>query len=595
MTKRKRASLKDKSPESLGMAPKKGKGIDLLFGGPVSQDASTASDAEPEDDSDATEAADYSDRAVDELGLPVALEAPPDDLILASPPAASTTDSGEADAVNPATSPFAMPESFDLTNAGDATDLTGILEDDKTPNLEEETSVSSDKDLSGTVDETTSSPPVEEADMSSDDQANDLSGLVVEDTLAAPAPAPVGPSPEPATDLSGLVAADEGLSGMDTGAPAPAPGLPSAAPPPTTAAPINVPPAYTYSPPPAVDATPYTPPPPPANIPPPSTATGAPSLSPPRIIESVGGIVSERTAVSAEDILPEDILVKKGDAIIAVEKHEHLEKDQAKIDQIVKYIGSERRKKLDDEIEELYQVVSKDLSDSKDDSAFALKTLREAQEIVIEDISDYDDALYRVAVVRTMLVRKKNLRRWSYTWGMFVFGYATVWLLLFIAGMVFIDFSSFTGLTEGAAALTSSWITSLTGGIGGVIAIFYSLSWRVAFKQEFDRQYIMKYLVQPIMGFVLGAVIFFITSAGYLVFNPGAAAASSSPFFGSNQLVAIQIILGFIAGFRQRVVYYMIDKIVQKISPEETESKAPASVIPADDYSKIVAERAEEV
>lgn len=589
MTKRKRASLKDKSPESLGMAPEKGKGIDLLFGGPLSQNADAETDAEAEDDSAAAETAAYGDRAVDELGLPVALEAPPDDLILASPPAASASASGEADAVNPATSPFAMPETFDVSNAGDATDLTGILEENNSPKVEEETLVSSAQDLSGPVAETTSPTPVKEADMSSEDQATDLSGLVVEDTLSTPAPAPIGADlPAAVTDLSGLMPADEGLSGLDVGAPA--------VPPPTTAAPINVPaPVYTYAPPPAVDATPYTPPPPMANIPPPSTATGAPSLSPPRIIESVGGIVSERTAISAEDILPEDILVKTGDSIITVEKREKLERDQAKTEQIVKYIGPERRKKLDDEIEELYYVVAKELSDSKDDSSFALKTLREAQEIVIEDISDYDDALYRVAVVRTMLVRKQNLRRWSYTWGMVVFAYATVCLLLFVAGMVFVDFSSFAeGLTQGAAALTSSWITALTGGIGGVIAIYYSLSWRVAFKQEFDRQYIMKYLVQPVMGFVLGAVIFFITGAGYLVFNPGAAQESSnSLFFGSEQLIAIQIILGFVAGFRQRVVYYMIDKIVEKISPEETESKGPSSVVPGDDYNKIMAERTE--
>jgi hypothetical protein len=33
MAKRKRASLKDKSPETLGLTQKKGKGMDLLFGG----------------------------------------------------------------------------------------------------------------------------------------------------------------------------------------------------------------------------------------------------------------------------------------------------------------------------------------------------------------------------------------------------------------------------------------------------------------------------------------------------------------------------------------------------------------------------------
>ncbi len=43
MARRKRASLKDKGPETLGLTPKKGKGIDMLFGGPLEKSASTSS------------------------------------------------------------------------------------------------------------------------------------------------------------------------------------------------------------------------------------------------------------------------------------------------------------------------------------------------------------------------------------------------------------------------------------------------------------------------------------------------------------------------------------------------------------------------
>jgi len=608
MTKRSRASLKDTPPETLGFTPKKGKGIDLLFGGPLETESGAASGAADAPAAGPVEAAaapagaaNYGDRAVDELGLPVALEAPPDDLVLASPPADTAADdagAAGAEVVNPTTSPFAMPQHFDVSSVADATDLTGILDDDNSPKVEEENLANSAKDLSGTVEDTTLAAPVDTG-VGGVDNATDLSGLVVEDTSAVAAAAPVPAStPTTANDLSGLTAADEGLSGsgVDTGA---ATVLPAAAPPPTTAAPINVAPAPVYAPPittqpatlPAVDATPYTAPA--VNIPPPSTATGAPSLSPPRIaaIGSVSGIVTDRTAVSAQDILPEDVMVKSGDAIIAVEKRDKLAKDPVQVEKIVKYIGPERRQKLDDEIEQLFQTVSNELSDNKDDAAFALKTLQEAQEIVIEDISDYDDAVYRVAVVRTMLVRKQHLRKWSYTWGMLVFGYAIFWLAAFVYGLLYVDLPVTVGMAPGAAALRSAWITSLWGGIGGVMAILYSLSWRVAFKQEFDRQYIMKYLVQPIMGFMLGAVIFFITSAGFLLFNPSANTSTGEMVVGGSQMVAIQIILGFIAGFRQRVVYLLIDKIVQKIAPEEGDTKGPSSVVPVDDYAKITASR----
>jgi len=135
----------------------------------------------------------------------------------------------------------------------------------------------------------------------------------------------------------------------------------------------------------------------------------------------------------------------------------------------------------------------------------------------------------------------------------------------------------------GIVAIKAAWLSSLAGGIGGIVAILYSLSWRVAIKQEFDRQYIMKYLVQPVMGFLLGAVIFFITGAGFLFFGGSGEnilTDNTKSFLGVNQVIAIQMVLGFIAGFRQRVVYYMIDKIVERLSPTVTEDKRPTSVIP---------------
>jgi hypothetical protein len=244
---------------------------------------------------------------------------------------------------------------------------------------------------------------------------------------------------------------------------------------------------------------------------------------------------------------------------------------------VERYIGKERREALDKEIERLYDVVSNELSDNNEDVSFALKALSEAQDIVLEDIRQYDEALYRVALVKSMLVRRRNLKRWSYTWGTFVFFYAVTWLTFFITAIVFTGninsvIQDAAGESGGLAAASTAWYSALAGGIGGVIGILYSLYWRVAVKQNFDRQYIMYYLVQPIMGFMLGAVTHLIITAGFLTFNNAGGALSDIT-------VILQMVIGFIAGFRQRLVYEMIDKIVQKIAPEETD-KSPSSVVP---------------
>jgi hypothetical protein len=251
-------------------------------------------------------------------------------------------------------------------------------------------------------------------------------------------------------------------------------------------------------------------------------------------------------------------------------------RDDLLSEKVERYLGKERRDALDQEIERLYEVVSNELSDNTDDVSFALRILREAQEYVLEDIRQYDEALYRVAMVKTMIVRRRNLRRWSYTWGSFVFFYAVAWLALFVAAIIFTQninttVGSVAGESGGLAAGRSAWYSALAGGIGGVIGILYSLYWRVAVKQNFDRQYIMYYLVQPIMGFFLGAVTHLIITAGFLTFNASGA--------DSTITVILQMVIGFVAGFRQRVVYQLIDNLVQKIAPEDAD-RSPESVKP---------------
>jgi len=52
MARKKRASLKDKGPEALGLTQKKSKGIDVLFGGPPGDTVSSTSPTSPDPDSE---------------------------------------------------------------------------------------------------------------------------------------------------------------------------------------------------------------------------------------------------------------------------------------------------------------------------------------------------------------------------------------------------------------------------------------------------------------------------------------------------------------------------------------------------------------
>ncbi len=399
--------------------------------------------------------------------------------------------------------------------------------------------------------------------------------------FAAPAAAPLAEVAE--DDFSGLLA-EEGLA--EPSVQAAAPFLPPIATVPAeefpTAAPPDLP---AWSPEPAPAPLPeFVPPPaqpvPPATPPVPVAAPPPPPRTPARI-ESISGMLTQPTVTTEQDLLPSDVQQRPAVSnIIPMGEDQGLvSEDVLKAARVARYVGKERRENLDMQIERLYEDVARDLSVNKEDAEYALRTLSEAQDIILEDTRQYDEALYRVAVVKTMLARKRNLRRWSYTWGMSVFFYAVIWLAAFIAGFLATDIlrAAMGDVSEGLMAVRGAWFSALAGGIGGIISILYSLYWHVAMKQDFDRQYVMYYLVQPIMGFILGALIYFIVVAGYLLFNVSDTAVDT--------VTAIGIVVGFIAGFRQRVVFEMIDRIVKKLLPrsQDEPDAAPVSVVPVEE------------
>ncbi|HEX9926264.1 MAG TPA: hypothetical protein VGD99_26640 [Anaerolineae bacterium] len=626
MARRKRASLKDKGPETLGFTPKKGKGIDMLFGGPVEgsdadlleSDAASTDDADqpeseeaktnpstqtnaglsgfaqrennmalppapsipgnapealPVNEADTASGVIVSSDEVDELGLPVAMEAPPSDLEFATMPTQSPADSSEQNTFDPSLSPFAAPPppppAAGVPPSSAASAPTGELAQD---------------DLSGLL---------ATDDLSGLAQADDLSGFGSQTPTSAsppplnlpPAPtAPVGaptfgsPTGAAGGDLSGF-GADTDLSGLDaapTASTFPPPASPATWPAPT-AAPITSSidmtlPSTSVPGVPAAGASSQV-------SPPPAPATPRHRLPDARV-ESLGGIITERIEVSERDLLPSDVNVDADpSSIINVRERAQVERDEAIAMEVARYIGKERRRALDDQIEALYDEVAKELSVITDDAEFALRTLSEAQDIILEDPRQYDEALYRVAVVKTMIARKRNLRRWSYTWGSFVFFYGLVWVIAFAVGFIATPtIREILGTGPGDVnAIRTAWFSALAGGIGGVIGIFYSLYWHVSMKQDFDRQYVMYYFVQPIMGFFLGAVIYFIFQGGF-----GAVGISGADAASNDVVVAIQVITGWVAGFRQRVVFEMIEKIVKSLSggdKDEDDSK-PVSLAP---------------
>lgn len=222
--------------------------------------------------------------------------------------------------------------------------------------------------------------------------------------------------------------------------------------------------------------------------------------------------------------------------------------------------------RLEREMPQLLEAVAATFGTNSAEAKTATERLAQAQQLVATG-GKLEEALFQVASVRAMITRKQNVRQWAVKWGSFLLLYALLWLGIFGAGFLFQGrVSTLLGeASVGVNAVRAGWLSALAGGVGGVLNIFYELFVRVVIKKSFDRQYVMYYAAQPVMGFVLGAVAYFIVQAGFLVLE---ITISEGPLADQLALLATvvmtsQIVVGFLAGFRQRWVLEMIDKIVQ--------------------------------
>jgi len=379
-------------------------------------------------------------------------------------------------------------------------------------------------------------------------------------------------------------------------------------PPPAAPAPRvkEVPPTPTYppvTPAPTVEAPPpemparrweeatYGPPPPVAEPAPAEAAPAAPPRRPavspydrpPAEIEIGGYLFKRQVDVGEEAGLPPGVTPPK-ERVEAERAEEIPPQVSPEVSErtVLGRLGEKRQQTLFEEIDALVVEAAQILSVDKGLEQ-ALSLLREARDITIERPRQFDEAEYRVARVRAMLERKKNSGRWSVTYGYPVLLYDVVWFLLILGSLLFdhslaVFVANMTGATFADPASLAMeqifplWNTMAWGGIGGVVGSLYSLYWHAAVEQDFDRQYLMWYIVQPIMGIILGGIVYLIIAAGFMSVQMVAGQASTvgeaAQAMASPIIKAFYSLVACVAGFRQRFVYEMLDQVVQVLTPQ---------------------------
>lgn len=220
------------------------------------------------------------------------------------------------------------------------------------------------------------------------------------------------------------------------------------------------------------------------------------------------------------------------------------------------------------QIDDLYKQVATEFSNPPASAERALTLLREARQLMINSPEEYVNAEYRMMQVTSMLDRVKESRKQSGFYGPRILGYEAGWLLLLLLGLVFATpltrwITAISGV-QGAALLNINPIlnTMIWGGIGGVVGALYTLWWHISETQNFDRNYMMWYMVQPLMGLVLGGIMFLVLTGGFLILQVDISSEKAST--GARLLPYLTAVL---AGFRQNFIYEQLERLMALFTP----------------------------
>jgi hypothetical protein len=160
--------------------------------------------------------------------------------------------------------------------------------------------------------------------------------------------------------------------------------------------------------------------------------------------------------------------------------------------------------------------------------------------------------------------QRRLMVQWSFTWGIFLLVYGIIWLMGLVAGYLWAGQSLLASNHTTVTLILAAWPSAAAGGIGGVFSLLNDLYQHISIKQDFHRQHLISYLVQPIIGFIFGLIMYLFIATGYLSlksFGP----EDAPPLVDSPTILTTQLALGWIAGFRQQTIADIILRLVEGV------------------------------
>jgi hypothetical protein len=302
-----------------------------------------------------------------------------------------------------------------------------------------------------------------------------------------------------------------------------------------------------------------------ADQPPPSGPTTPPSLR-------IGGLLAGVSLADADKLPPPGPRVEE-EKVRETTKAPPKDLTEEEEEIVIGRVSRTKRRELYNRISELYSEVPAKLASAglRPEREEALLLLSEARDIGLEDPRQFDEAEHKVWQVETIVAQAENVAQWSSYYGKRLIAYLTFWFVALMGAILFYNpiAAWLERITAGAPTqslpiqLSSLAFTMLWGSLGGVLGGFYSLWKYVAEKQEFDRQYTTWYMLQPISGLLIGAMVHALVMTGFISMFNQVTESGTSLIQGSQPGFWFPALISLALGFRQNFALRFLDRVIE--------------------------------
>lgn len=193
-----------------------------------------------------------------------------------------------------------------------------------------------------------------------------------------------------------------------------------------------------------------------------------------------------------------------------------------------------------------------------------LDRLQAARNYLMADRLYYEEAERQVAEVKYRMTSALRVRTSRGPKVLFVY----LMFCLVLLGLGFLAGADIEKLVAGkyaGAELLPLWFTLMWGGIGGVTGALYALWVHVARDQDYDPQFNLWYITNPIMGVVLGAFVYLIMRGGIISLFGG-----QSPSGPGDSSTLVYYLLAWLVGFQQNLAFSLANLVMTKLIPRKT-------------------------